>query len=67
MILDAFKTDKQKNRAKAFKSIERIAETILSSFPMKILYAVALIALLTTVDTERTKEDGTDYKTEQRQ
>ena len=67
MILDAFKTEKQKNRAKVFKSIERIAETILSSFPMKILYAVALIALLTTVDTERTKEDGTDYKTEQRQ
>lgn len=67
MILDAFKTEKQKNRAKVFKSIERIAETILSSFPMKLLYAVALIALLTTVDTERTKEDGTDYKTEQRQ
>jgi hypothetical protein len=67
MILEAFKTEKEKNRARKIKSIERMTETILSSFPMKIIYAVALIALLTTVDTEKTKENPIDYKIEQRQ
>jgi len=67
MIIEAFKTDKQKKRARLINSLETSIVNILSSFPMKILYSITLIALLTAVDSTKETNQTQTNQIEQRQ
>ena len=55
MIVEAFKTDRQKRREALTRNIGDKVFSILDSLPMKLAYAVFAIILITATD-ERKKE-----------
>lgn len=65
MILETFKTEKQKRRSAFFNNLGSITFKILDSLPMKLAYAVLAIVFLTAVDEhehERTQTNETTYR-----
>lgn len=62
MIVEAFKTERQKRRSAYFKNIGSVIFKILDSLPMKLAYAVLAIAFITAVD-EHEHEQNLTYET----
>ncbi|WP_449102057.1 hypothetical protein [Pseudomonas extremaustralis] len=65
MILEAFKTEKQKRRSAFFNNLGDFVFKILDSLPMKLAYAIFAIALITAVDEskhEKTLINETTYR-----
>lgn len=63
MIIDAFKTERQKRRKALTNNISDKVFKILDSFPMKLAYAVLAIIFITSTDESRHEIKETNQTT----